>query len=229
MDKQFLAAAWLAALSATAVAQDMARVISSTGVTQQVGVPRQACATYATPGVPPQCSTQMVFESRTVAYNVVYEHAGKRYSVQLPQDPGPTMRVAAGAVELPAPVAPVAVAPSAAPPRPAPAARITSVVPIGNDSGSASNAAAPSSVVIDDPGLPGEARMAAQPYPPPVQVTYAYSGYPGYPGYVARYAPGYGSYYGSPYFWGPVVTLGLVSGYYGARHHYRGHWHGRRR
>lgn len=37
------------------------------------------------------CQTQNVYENRTVAYNVVYEYGGKHYSVQLPQDPGPTI------------------------------------------------------------------------------------------------------------------------------------------
>jgi hypothetical protein len=211
MDMHFLAAATLGAaitLSGAASAQDVARVVSSTAVTQQVGVPRQACATYATPGVPPQCSTQMIFESRTVGYNVVYEHAGKRYTVQLPQDPGPTLRLQPGAIEVataPAP-APVAASPTAPPS----GTRITSVVPISNAPADVSN----------DPGLPPDTSMIAQPYPSPVQVTYAY------PGYVAGYAPGYASYYGSPYFWGPVISLGLVGAYYGGRHHFGGHWHG---
>ena len=39
------------------------------------------------------CSTQNFYESRAVAYNVVYEFAGKQYSVQMPQDPGPTVRL----------------------------------------------------------------------------------------------------------------------------------------
>jgi len=38
-----------------------------------------------------QCSTQNVYENRLVGYNVVYEYAGKEYSVQVPQDPGPTI------------------------------------------------------------------------------------------------------------------------------------------
>ena len=202
MNKHLMAAAMLgvaSTLSAAASAQEVARVVSSTAVTQHVGVPRQACATYATPSVPPQCSTQMIYESRTVGYNVVYEHAGKRFTVQLPQDPGPTLRLQAGAVEI------------AAAPVPAPGAaqtsgtRITSVVPI-------SNAAAD---VPNDPGLPPDV-MIAQPYPSPVQVTYAYPGY----------APVYSTYYGSPYFWGPVVSLGLVGAYYGGRHHFGGNWHG---
>jgi hypothetical protein len=28
-----------------------------------------------------------------MAYNVVYEFAGKQYTVQMPQDPGPTVRL----------------------------------------------------------------------------------------------------------------------------------------
>jgi uncharacterized protein YcfJ len=38
-----------------------------------------------------QCSTQTYYENRAVAYNVVYEFAGRQYSVQLPNDPGPTI------------------------------------------------------------------------------------------------------------------------------------------
>lgn len=39
------------------------------------------------------CSTQNFYESRTMAYNVTYEYAGKQYMVQMPQDPGPTVRL----------------------------------------------------------------------------------------------------------------------------------------
>ena len=88
-----LLAAGAASSAATSVtAQELARVVSSTPVTQQVGVPRQACATSAT-GTAPQCSTQTIFENRTVGYKVIYEFAGKQYSVQLPQDPGPTLQL----------------------------------------------------------------------------------------------------------------------------------------
>lgn len=41
----------------------------------------------------PNCTTQTSHENRTVAYNVVYEYAGKEFSVQMPYDPGPTVRV----------------------------------------------------------------------------------------------------------------------------------------
>jgi uncharacterized protein YcfJ len=39
------------------------------------------------------CTTQTVYENRLTGYNVVYEYAGKQYSVQLPQDPGPTIQL----------------------------------------------------------------------------------------------------------------------------------------
>lgn len=39
------------------------------------------------------CSTQTVYENRTVGYNVTYEYAGRQYQVQMPQDPGPTLPV----------------------------------------------------------------------------------------------------------------------------------------
>jgi len=40
-----------------------------------------------------RCSMQTVYENRTVGYNVVYEYAGKQYSVQMPSDPGPTVQL----------------------------------------------------------------------------------------------------------------------------------------
>ncbi len=40
-----------------------------------------------------RCSTQNSIENRTSGYQVVYEYAGKQYSVQLPQDPGPTIQL----------------------------------------------------------------------------------------------------------------------------------------
>lgn len=146
MKKRMLATAALFACGLV-MAQDMGRVISSTPVLQQVGVPRQVCTTeemevqYPKTGAgaslgaiaggalgnaagqgagraaatvlgaiggaiigdrmegspEPQmqsvqrCGTQTFFENRTVAYNVVYEYAGKQYSVQMPNDPGPTI------------------------------------------------------------------------------------------------------------------------------------------
>jgi uncharacterized protein YcfJ len=39
------------------------------------------------------CTTQQVYENRLTGYNVVYEFAGKQYNVQLPRDPGPTIKL----------------------------------------------------------------------------------------------------------------------------------------
>lgn len=188
-----------AASGSVSAADEVARVISRAPVMQQVGVPRQACATYATPGVPPQCSTQTIYESQVVGYNVVYERAGKRYTVQLPQDPGPTLRMQASGVE-------VAVMPTPMP-RPAPAVAVTNTAVTPAPSVAAMDSG-------DDPGVTDDLSAFNRPYSPPVQVTYAY--------------PGYGTYYGSgvPYYAGPVIALGF-GGYYGGRHHYRGRGHRR--
>lgn len=40
-----------------------------------------------------QCSTQTFYENRTVAYEVTYEYAGRQYRTQMPQDPGPFVRL----------------------------------------------------------------------------------------------------------------------------------------
>ena len=39
------------------------------------------------------CTTQNIYENRLTGYNVVYEFGGKQYTVQLPQDPGPTIQL----------------------------------------------------------------------------------------------------------------------------------------
>jgi uncharacterized protein YcfJ len=39
------------------------------------------------------CTTQNFMENRLVGYTVVYEYAGKQHTVQLPQDPGPTIQL----------------------------------------------------------------------------------------------------------------------------------------
>jgi uncharacterized protein YcfJ len=40
-----------------------------------------------------RCTTQNMLENRVIGYNVTYEFAGKQYNVQLPSDPGPTIRL----------------------------------------------------------------------------------------------------------------------------------------
>lgn len=138
----------------TASAQESARVVSSTPVTQQVGVPRQACATVTT-GAPPQCSTQTIYENRTVGYKVVYEYAGKQYSVQLPQDPGPTLQLRVSVAPNPAPTG-----------GPQPQAMPVAAV---NDP---AQYADPNAVMM----VPGTA-------PPPGPAYVYYDAYPGYVGY----------------------------------------------
>ena len=39
------------------------------------------------------CTTQISYENRVTAYNVIYEYSGKQYSIQLPNDPGPYLPV----------------------------------------------------------------------------------------------------------------------------------------
>src|SRR4051812_16707068 len=39
------------------------------------------------------CTTQTFYENRASSYNVTYEYAGKQYTVQLPYDPGPTIKL----------------------------------------------------------------------------------------------------------------------------------------
>lgn len=66
-----------------------------------------------------QCTTQTSYENRTVGYNVQYEYAGKEYNVQLPYDPGQTIRLQltpVGATSAPPDTAGVPPAPSSAQP-----------------------------------------------------------------------------------------------------------------
>ena len=76
------------------------------------------------------CTTETGYENRTLGYNVVYEYAGREYSTQMANDPGPTIQLqvspvgggssyapppqAAGPVTAPpiSAAAPVAVAPA---------------------------------------------------------------------------------------------------------------------
>lgn len=71
------------------------------------------------------CTTQTFYENRLVGYNVTYEYAGKQYSVQLPQDPGPTIPLQVTPAGMPAapatPAAPVMV--------PGPVSESTVIVP----------------------------------------------------------------------------------------------------
>ena len=143
-----------------ALAQELGQVISSTPVTQQVGVPRQVCTTEQVAVQAPKsgagalmgaiaggvignavgsgsaraaatmlgviggsvvgdrvegqgsthlenvqrCEIRTLYENRVVAYNVVYEYAGKRYAVQMAQDPGATLQIQLMPVGASAPI-----------------------------------------------------------------------------------------------------------------------------
>lgn len=145
--KQLLVLSVAMVSSGLCLAQEVGRVISSTPIIQQVGVPRNVCTTEQVAVQRPKsgagavigaiaggamgnavgsgggkaaatalgifggailgdrvegdpqaqfqnvqrCGTQTFFENRPVAYNVVYEYAGKQYAVQMPTDPGPTI------------------------------------------------------------------------------------------------------------------------------------------
>lgn len=40
-----------------------------------------------------RCGIQNFYENRAAGFSVVYEYAGKQYTVQMPQDPGPTVAI----------------------------------------------------------------------------------------------------------------------------------------
>ncbi|MEO8542224.1 MAG: glycine zipper 2TM domain-containing protein [Betaproteobacteria bacterium] len=52
------------------------------------------------------CTTQTHFENRLAHYDVVYEYGGRTYAVQMPNDPGPTVRLQVTPIgaTLPSPV-----------------------------------------------------------------------------------------------------------------------------
>lgn len=75
----------------------------------------------------PNCITETAYENRTVGYNVTYEYAGRQYTVQMPYDPGPTIRLQVSPVSQ-APAAPSYGGVVTAPPVQAAAAPVT-VVP----------------------------------------------------------------------------------------------------
>ncbi len=161
--KKIILLAVLSGTTAICAAQEMGRVISSTPVISQTGVPRQVCTNQVVPvqsqksgagavmgalaggamgsavgggegrviatmiglvggamlgdrieGQGPtqtqnvqSCTTQTFYENRTTAYNVVYEYAGKQYSVQMPNDPGQFVRLQITPVGANAPQPPV--------------------------------------------------------------------------------------------------------------------------
>lgn len=62
-----------------------------------------------------RCTTQTVVENRVAYYDVVYEYAGRQYTTQLTQDPGPLLQLQVTPVQTAA--APIITAPLAQVPR----------------------------------------------------------------------------------------------------------------
>ena len=107
------------------------------------------------------CNTQTFYENRTVGYNVSYEYAGRQYTVQTPNDPGPNIRLQLSPVG--------ATAPSGSYP---------------SDSGQGMSA--PAGTV----SVPGVVAGATTVYPAYAAPAYAaYPAY--YPGYSPAYYPSY--------------------------------------
>jgi uncharacterized protein YcfJ len=212
--KKLILAATLAVATGVGFAQEFGRVLSSSSITQQVGVPRQVCTTEqvqvtqsksgtgaalgaivggalangaargsgqaaatmigiiggamignriegpATAQVEyvQRCATQTFYENRTVAYNVVYEYAGKQYAVQMPHDPGPTLQLQVMPVGF--------VAPAVAPDNYLAQGQVTY--------------AQPGQVIVTQPGYPV---YAAQPYYPPISLSLGRGYWSGYRGH----------------------------------------------
>ena len=89
--KRLLLVSGLVVVSGFAAAQEVGKVLSSTPVTREVGVRQPQCAPDASPR--DACRSVTLFETRTIGYKVVYEYAGKQYTAQLPEDPGPTVNL----------------------------------------------------------------------------------------------------------------------------------------
>ena len=160
--KKLMFVAVMATSCGLGLAQEVGRVLSSTPIVVQVGVPRQVCATEQVSVVQPRsgagaavgaiaggalanaathghgqaaatlmcimggaiigdrlegpavvslqnvqrCSHQVVYENQTVAYNVVYQYAGRQYAVQMLSDPGKTIALQVSPVGLVPPASP---------------------------------------------------------------------------------------------------------------------------
>jgi uncharacterized protein YcfJ len=119
-----------------------------------------------------RCGTQSFYENRTVAYNVVYEYAGRQYSVQMPSDPGPTIELQVS------PVGAMAQAPVQAPVQPAMPAPQPNVVYEQQP-----YAQAPV-VVVSPPPYPV---YYARPYYPPVSIGLGFGYWGGHRGHHHRH------------------------------------------
>jgi hypothetical protein len=110
-----------------------------------------------------QCTTQTFYENRTVAYNVTYEYAGQQHTVQMPHDPGPTIRLQV------TPVGAIGTAPPAAP------VGAEQVMPAPQAVAPVQTIVAPAPVVVPAyPAYPVYPVYYHRPYYPPVTLHFGY-------------------------------------------------------
>lgn len=108
------------------------------------------------------CATQTFAENRTVGYNVTYDYGGRQYTVQMPNDPGPAIRLQMSPVAASAPSNPYPVA----------SGEVMSA-PVGTVS------------------VPGVVASATTVYPGYATTVYPAYAAPAYPAYYPGYYPGY--------------------------------------
>ena len=151
-----------------------------------------------------QCSTQTFYENRTVAYNVTYEFNGRQYTVQMPNDPGPTIRLQ---------VTPVG----------STVAREAYPVAGGEFmSAPAGIVSVPAVVASSTTVYPGYDAYPAYPaYAPAYAPGYAPAYYPSYPSYSPSYYPPVGISLGFGFGGG---NWGGHRGHHGGHPGHRGHW-----
>jgi len=142
----------------------------------------------------PLCTTQTYYENRTVGYNVQYEYAGKQHSVQLPYDPGPSIRLQLTPIGAGSAAPDTAGAPATGP------------------------GTAPSVIVA--PPVRNVGQPVAQIVGVPTPMAYPVEYSPSY--YAPTYAPTYTPYYAAPAFYPPIglsLNFGYSSGWrHGHRH-----------
>ena len=199
-------------------ADEAAPVLSATPVVRQVPVVRSVCPAGAANANAPSsgqpCVNQTFTENQTVAWDVVYELGGKPYSVQMPYDPGATVRLQ--------------LAPAASTPVMTPA-------PVPTNAGSFAQTELGGLAAPPGGPVPTEEQITYDTAPSYAPL-YAQAGWPYSDTYVGGY---YGVPYVTPYAWPFGFGLGLGlgwyagyrGGYYGGYHprpqpHYRGGYRG---
>ncbi|MEO8384117.1 MAG: hypothetical protein ABI583_02660 [Betaproteobacteria bacterium] len=202
--KKLLLVSGLAVISGFAAAQEVGKVISSTPVTREVGVPQRQCAPDAR--TDDACRSVTNFDKRTIGYSVVYEYAGKQYTTQLPEDPGATVNLQ---------ISPAVASRSASPPQ-----ATTNVTPMYEERWDA-DSDRPYRVLRTTEGWDADRdRNVAETFvTEPRVIEHVYVAPPYYPG--PYYYP---SYYGAPVL--PLIglSIGLSRGFRGYGGYYGHRW-----